>query len=70
MVAQRLYTTEELAEIFDIEPAAVHKYLIDHGICFFKDKEKYEISEWDLREWDRKRKKKRITRNKTEGQGE
>jgi len=73
MVAQRFYTTEELAKIFDIKPPRVHGYLIDHGICFFKEKEKFEISEWDLKEWDRKRKKKRITRKKdflTEGQNE
>jgi excisionase family DNA binding protein len=57
-MAQKYYTTDELAEIFGVEPAIVHRYLIDHGICFFKDRERYEISEYDIKEWDRKRKKK------------
>lgn len=68
MVGQRIYTTEELAEIFGIEPADVHNYLLHHNICFFKDRDRYEMSEWDLKEWDRKGKRKRITRDGTERQ--
>ena len=67
-MAQRHYTTDELAKIFDIEPAIVHRYLIDHGICFFKDKDRYEISEWDIKEWERKRKKKRIQKQQSEAE--
>ncbi len=62
------YTTNELAKIFDIEPAIVHRYLIDHGICFFKDKDRYEISEWDIKEWDKKRKKKKAAKEQREAE--
>lgn len=69
-MAQRLYTPDELAKIFKIDPSDVHNYLLHQNICFFKDRDKYEISEWDLKEWDRKRKKKRITRDSSEKQEE
>ena len=65
-MAKKHYTTAELAKIFDIEPAIVHRYLIDHGICFFKDRDRYEISEWDIKEWDRKMKKKRAAKEQSE----
>jgi hypothetical protein len=67
MVAQKRYTPEELAEIFHIESLGVQKYLMDHGICFFKDKDRFESSEWDLKEWSRKREKTRIVRKRNEG---
>jgi len=67
-MAQKHYTTDELAKIFDIEPAMVHRYLIDQGICFFKDKDRYEISEYDIKEWDRKRKKKRAAKEHGEAE--
>jgi len=67
-MAQRLYTTEELAKILGVEPADVYTYLLHHNLCFFKDRDRYEISEGDLKEWDRKRKKKRITRDRSERQ--
>ena len=63
MVAQRLYTAEELAKIFKIDPEAVHDHLVKNNIPFIMVGKNYLMSEWDLK------KKKRTVKGKKRDEG-
>jgi excisionase family DNA binding protein len=62
---EREYTIEELANLFEINPEAVHDYLVKNRIPFIKTGRDYLISDMDLGK--KKRSIKRNRNSKSDG---
>lgn len=59
---EKEYSIQELANLFEIDPGAVHEHLVENKIPFINTGRNYLISEWDLA-----KKKKSIRRKRDSG---